>query len=114
MKLIKILIPIVCAICFSTSCKTGAVAGEGGKGDVAYISLMSSGTYADKEATVEIDNSTTFVAKVKKEKNQTVSAKNDLHSINPGKRFVKITIDGKVVYSQYVFLSAQKTKNIIL
>lgn len=112
-KLLSLISLIVIALGL-TCCKTGTFASEGGKDDIAYISVISSSEYANKAVTVSIDDTTTFDAKVRLAKQSTEKRHGDLYGIKPGKRHIKITYQGMVLYEKDIFVSSQQTKTIQL
>ncbi|MDD2960568.1 MAG: hypothetical protein PHR45_00590 [Muribaculaceae bacterium] len=104
---------VLIAIGFS-SCKTGVFATEGGKDDMAFIQLLSSGEMANKTVTIILDNDTKFDAKVLKMKQATEKHNGETYGVKPGKREITVIFNGKVIYKKYIFTSSQQTKTIIL
>lgn len=93
-------------------CKTVVYDRQGGNEDIAYLQFISAEDYAGKKVEVVVDNSTTFVAKVKKERKSSI--KPNLYTIKPGQRNVKVYQDGNLIVEQDIYVSQQKTKVIRL
>ncbi len=108
-------IVIISCICISlTGCRTGSFSTSYGKGDRAFISIISGKQYRGKTVQVFIDGKTFFDVKVINEKQSTEKHNGSLHEIHPGKRHVEIRYKDKILYSKTIFLSSQQTKIIRL
>ncbi len=108
-KYIALLLVCICAL--FTSCKVGSYSQERGLPDQAYLLFVANESY-DGEVQVTIDNHTTFNAKVLKEKKGTI--KGNTYAIAKGKRSLKVSYNGNVIYEKEIFVSAQETKKIQL
>lgn len=113
MKSIKYIFVLI-TVLLVTGCKTGVYTSEGGKSDVAYLSFTSSNLYANKVVTVTIDNATTFEAKVVKEKKNREKYRGEVYAIAVGRKMVKVTFEGEVLYDKEIYVTTQQTKNIEL
>ncbi|BEH00005.1 hypothetical protein [Bacteroides sedimenti] len=111
MKTKHIALFILCICALLTSCKVGNYSQERGLPDQAYLLFVANEAY-EGEVQVTVDNETTFNAKVIKEKKGTI--KRDLYAIAKGKRYIKVSYNGKVIYEREIFVSAQETKKIQL
>lgn len=96
------------------SCKTGVYTSEGGKSDVAYLTLNSSNLYPGQVVMVTVDDNTKFEAKVAKQKKSREKYRGDLYAISVGQHHVKVEFNGKVLYEQTLLLNTQQTKEITL
>lgn len=108
----KYIAPLLVCICtLFTSCKVGSYSQERGLPDQAYLYFVANQNY-EGEIQVSIDNNTSFNAKVIKEKKGTI--KRDIYAIAKGKRKIKVSYNGNIIYEREVFVSAQETKKIEL
>lgn len=88
------------------------VSQQSGMEDVAYLLFVSPNEYANKDVEVTIDNGQPFTAKVVKQKK--ALRRGTQYGVGTGKRELKVTCDGKVLYQKNVFLSTQEVKQILL
>lgn len=95
-----------------SSCKSVVYDRQGGNADIAYLQFISSGPLVGKKVEVVVDDQTSFVAKVKRDRK--ASIKPNLYTIKPGKRNVKVFRKGNMVAEQDIYVSQQKTKEIRL
>lgn len=97
----------------SQGCSTSMpIAHEGGKGDVAYIVIASANSNVGKTVTVNVNDLRPFDANVVKLKDAKFNGTS--YQIKPGRKSVKITRNGVVLYDSQVFISPQETKIITI
>ena len=99
----------ICALV--SSCKVGSYSQERGLPDQAYLLFVANEKYSN-DVQVTIDNTTTFNAKVLKEKKGTI--KGNTYAIAKGRRAIKVSFQGKIIFEKEIFVSAQETKKIQL
>lgn len=111
----KIIFTIVSLVLFS-ACGVGTYSLTSGKADVAELSFVDTVSYS---IDVEIDNSNTYTISTIKEK--TYKSGRDIKrttlnaiQLTPGKHQIKVSVGGKTIYSQYIFVSATEHKIIVL
>lgn len=103
---------VLTLVCLLLSgCKVGNVPSSQGLSDQAFLYFVSINKYP-QPVEVTIDNQTSFNAKVVKEKKGTV--KGNIYAVATGKRHVKVSSQGKIIFERDVFLSTQETKKIAL
>ncbi len=95
-----------------SGCKTGVYTTHSGKEDVSYLQFVSASSLSGKTVVVELDNGTSFEAKVNKERKS--YTKPHLYTIKSGKRSVRVSYKGRVVYDSDIFVSHQSTKVVRL
>lgn len=110
----KALIIIFCAvITILWGCKANyPVAQQSGDDDIAYLIFVSTSDSRNKNVEVSVDDKTTFTAHTVKSRKS--NRRGTRYSVQPGKRKVKVVLDGKTIYDRFVFLSPQETKKITL
>lgn len=111
MKKIYIAFLFVSICTLISSCKVGNYSQEGGLPDQAYLLFVANEKYSN-DVQVTIDNTTTFNAKVLKEKKGTI--KGNTYAIAKGRRAIKVSFQGKIIFEKEIFVSAQETKKIQL
>lgn len=111
MKTKYIAILFVCFCALISSCKVGNYSQESGLPDQAYLLFVSNNEYKE-DVQVSIDNTTTFNAKVLKEKKGTI--KGNTYAIAKGRRSITVKFQGKVIFEKEIFVSTQETKKIQL
>ncbi len=113
-KYILIVAGIIIASLAFCGCKTGVFTTEGGKEDVGYLQIFSSGDLANQNVSVLIDNTTKFDAKVIKAKQSTEKHNGQTYGIKTGTRHVRIQYKGNTIYEKDIFITSRQTKSIIL
>lgn len=110
----KIIFVVFCTvIVILCGCKANyPVAQESGKEDVAYLIFVSSSDSKSKNVNVSVDNGEPFQARTVKARK--ANRRGTQYTVQTGKRKVKVSCDGRVLYDKYVFLSPQETKKITL
>lgn len=98
-------------ICLFAGCKA-PIAMQSGREDMAYLVFVSPKTYWNKEVNVSIDNETNFSAKVVKAKRSNRWGRQ--YGISTGRRNLKVSYEGTVIYQKEIFVSTQETKVITL
>lgn len=93
------------------SCKA-PVAMQSGREDIAYLVFVSPKTYWNKKVDVSIDNQTNFEAKVVKTKRSNFWGRQ--YGISTGRRNLKVSHNGTIIYQKEIFVSSQETKVITL
>jgi hypothetical protein len=101
---------IAAIFCFYGCSTTMPVAQSGGKDDVAYLLVSSTGENVGKKVSVLVDDKVRFTAKAIKHKHD--YEKGTAYQIIPGKRHVTVRHDGKTLYNGVIFISQQETKII--
>lgn len=94
-----------------TGCKVGNVAVSQGLSDQSFLYFVSINKYSEP-VKVTLDRSTSFDAKVVKEKKATV--KGNIYAVSTGKHHVSVAYKGKTIWEREVFLSTRETKKITL
>ena len=102
---------IAATMALLASCKA-PVTQSSGKENVAYLLFVSTGNRPNTTVDVTIDGETSFTAETVKAKKS--GNKGTSYVVSVGKRTVKVTADGNVLYNKVVFLSPQETKKIML
>ncbi|MGM9759148.1 MAG: hypothetical protein ACI30I_03415 [Parabacteroides sp.] len=106
------LITLLCliALCLQ-GCKVGNVASSQGLPDQAYLYFESANEYkGDVEVTLE--PATTFRAKVYLPKKHLV--KGETYAVATGKRHLRVSYQGKVIYERTLMFTTQETQKILL
>lgn len=98
-------------ICLLYGCKA-PVEMQSGREDIAYLVFTSPKTYWNKKVDVSIDNQTVFSAKVVKTKRSNYWGRQ--YGIATGRRNLKVSYNGKIIYQKEIFISSQETKIITL
>lgn len=95
------------------SCKANfPVAQQSGKDDVAYLLFVSTSNKSSETVDVTIDGNTSFEAKTVKAKK--ANRRGTSYAIGTGRRKIKVTKAGEVLYNKEIFVSTQETKIITL
>ena len=109
MKRAIIFCSIIC--CLFTGCRA-PVAMQSGREDMAYLVFTSPKTYWNKKVDVSIDEQTNFEAKVVKTKRSNHWGRQ--YGISTGRRSLKVSYEGTIIYQKEIFVSSQETKVIVL
>lgn len=109
----KLMIPfMLIMLLLLGSCKANfPVAQQSGKDDVAYL-LFVSASNSSETVDVTIDGNVSFEAKTVKAKK--ANRKGTSYGIATGRRKIKVTKEGEVLYNKEIFVSTQETKIITL
>jgi hypothetical protein len=91
---------------------TGIKTSSRGVDNQAYLEFIGDPKLYEGGVDVNLNDQKTFKAEVNKE--QQVPAKGNVYSINPGNILVSVSYNGKLLYKQQIFLSAQETRIIKL
>ncbi|MBP3467085.1 MAG: hypothetical protein J6K01_05680 [Paludibacteraceae bacterium] len=107
----SILMIIAAALALLASCKY-PVTQSSGKENIAYLIFVSVSNKPNSMVEVTVDGNTVFTAETVKEKKS--NNKGTTYAVAPGKRTVRVTDNGNVLYDKVIFLSSQETKKILL
>ena len=115
----KIYSTIILISVFIFSSCTGVKTTVTGLENESFLSFYSNDqSVINSKIEVSIGDGNTFVAEVNKMKRNSTNfekrPKGNIYSIKPGKHDVKVTKNGKLIYSKRIFISNQETKTIIL
>ena len=110
----KIMIPLMLVMLLLLgSCKANfPVAQQSGKDDVAYLLFVSASNKSSETVDVAIDGKTSFEAK--KVKAKKANRQGTSYAVATGRRKIKVTKDGEILYNKEIFVSTQETKIITL